>query len=483
MSIKNKIIIITYPDSLGKNLKELNYILNTYLKNYINGVHILPFYPSSADRGFAPITYEKVDKQFGIWKDITNIKKNFSLTFDFMINHVSKKSTFINDFLEKKDDSIYSEMFINYNKFWTKNRPSENDLKIIYKRKPKEPFVEIKFSDGKIGKIWSTFDPEQIDLNLSSSITKKFIKNILTYLAKKGASIIRLDAFAYTTKKPGTSCFFIEPEIWKILKFVKKCLKPYNVEILPEVHEHYTYQLKLAKHGYWVYDFSLPMLVLHALYTGSNIKLLKWLKICPKKQFTTLDTHDGIGIVDVQDLLSKNEIEETKNYLFSKGVNIKKEFNTIKYNNLDIYQINSTYYSALGNNDDAYILARALQFYTPGIPQVYYVGLLAGENDINLLNRTKFGRDINRHSYSIKEIENNLQREVVKRLFNLMKFRNTYPAFNGNIKTKNNSINDLVISWKKSKYHTVLNANLKTKKFTIKYYDADKKEYLQLKGI
>lgn len=483
MSVKNKIILITYPDSLGKNLKELNYILNTYLKDYIYGVHILPFYPSSADRGFAPITYEKVDKKFGTWKNIEKIKKNFDLTFDFMINHISSKSIFFKDFLKKKDSSIYSDMFINFNNFWQKNRPTEEDLKIIYKRKPREPYIEITFLNGKKEKIWCTFDPEQIDLNLNSKTAKIFIKNTLIYLAKKGPSIIRLDAFAYTTKKPGTSCFFIEPDIWKILKFVKKCLNTYKVEILPEVHEHYKYQLKLAKHGYWVYDFALPMLVLNALYTGLNHNLLKWLKMCPEKQFTTLDTHDGIGVVDVHNLLSKEEIEDTKNNLFANGVNIKKEFSTSKYNNLDIYQINSTYYSALGNNDDAYILARAIQFFAPGIPQIYYVGLLAGENDIKLVNKTKFGRDINRHSYSIKEIEKNLQRDVVKRLLTLMKFRNSYPAFDGKITIENTSKNYLGISWKKSNYKTALNADLKTKKLEISYFDPDKKKYLNLEGI
>ena len=148
MSIKNKIILITYPDSFGKNLKELNHILNTYFKDYINGVHILPFYPSSGDRGFAPITYLKVDEKFGSWQDIDKIKKNFDLAFDFMINHISKKSKYFNDFLEKKENSIYSDMFINYTNFWPKNRPTKNDLKIIYKRKPRAPYIEVTFSNG-----------------------------------------------------------------------------------------------------------------------------------------------------------------------------------------------------------------------------------------------------------------------------------------------------------------------------------------------
>lgn len=123
-------------------------------------------------------------------------------------------------------------------------------------------------------------------------------------------------------------------------------------------------------------------MVLHALYSGNGKKLGAWLQKSPMKQFTTLDTHDGIGIVDVKDLLDDHEIEYVKEKMYAKGANVKRIYNTAAYNNLDIYQINTTYYSALGNRDDAYLLARAIQFFAPGIPQVYYVGLLAGENDL-----------------------------------------------------------------------------------------------------
>ncbi len=99
--------------------------------------------------------------------------------------------------------------------------------------------------------------------------------------------------------------------------------------------------------------------------------------------------------------------------------------------NLDLYQVNSTYYSALGCNDQHYLAARAVQFFLPGVPQVYYVGALAGRNDMELLRKTNNGRDINRHYYSTAEIDENLERPVVKALNALAKFRNELPAFNG----------------------------------------------------
>lgn len=208
-----------------------------------------------------------------------------------------------------------------------------------------------------------------------------------------------------------------------------------DVEILPEIHEHYTIQQKIAEQDYYVYDFALPMLVLHALYSGHVNRLVHWMEICPRKQFTTLDTHDGIGVVDVKDLLTDEETEETREALYAQGANVKKIYSTEAYNNLDIYQINCTYYSALGNNDQAYLLARVLQCFAPGIPQIYYVGLLAGKWYWTL-ESSKEGRNINRHYYDLEEIEQEVQRPVVQSLFKLLKFRNTSPAFDGEFSVK-----------------------------------------------
>jgi sucrose phosphorylase len=481
MSIKNEIMLITYADSMGKNLNELGSLLKTHFKGVVSGVHILPFFPSSADRGFAPLTYEEVDESFGIWHDIEDLSKDFYLMFDFMINHISRSSKYYKDFVKNKDNSPYADFFIRYKDFWPNGEPTQEDIDIIYKRKPRAPYIEVEFEDGTTEKIWCTFDSEQVDLNLSAEVTRKFVRDSLVHLAKKGASIIRLDAFAYATKKIRTNCFFIEPDVWELLDYAKSILEPYGVEILPEIHEHYSIQLKLAEKGYWVYDFALPMLLLYTLYSGSNKRLVNWLKQCPRKQFTTLDTHDGIGVVDVRDLLSDDEIEQTKEYLFSRGANVKRIYNTTAYNNLDIYQINCTYYSALGNNDDAYLLARAIQFFAPGIPQVYYVGLLAGENDIELLEKTKVGRNINRHYYTKEEVEENLKRPVIKRLFNLMRFRNSYPAFNGDYKILDtNDEQSLEISWKKDEFEAILKADLKTHKYTISYFDPQDRTYRNL---
>ncbi|MFD1885336.1 sucrose phosphorylase [Paenibacillus wenxiniae] len=467
MSIQNKAMLITYADSLGSHMGELADILDQHLEGVISGVHLLPFYPSSGDRGFAPMDYTKVDPELGSWEDVRRISHKFYMMYDFMINHISQQSAYFQDFLEKKDESQYADLFIRYKDFWPDGEPTDADVDLIYKRKPRAPYVEVTFKDGTQEKVWCTFDEQQIDLDVTTETTRRFIRDNLNFLAEQGASVIRLDAFAYANKKIGTNCFFVEPDIWDMLQYAADLTEAHGVEVLPEIHEHYSIQLKIAEQGYYVYDFALPMLVLHALYSGQTNRLAHWLNICPRKQFTTLDTHDGIGVVDVKDLMTDEEAEMTRESLYSKGANVKKIYSSEAYNNLDIYQINCTYYSALGNNDQAYLLARAIQCFAPGIPQIYYVGLLAGENDIDLLESTKEGRNINRHYYSKEEVAQEVQRPVVQKLFDLLRFRNTSTAFDGEIAVEEAGDNRLHITWTNGNTVARLEADLKTHAFTI----------------
>ncbi|MDM8533787.1 sucrose phosphorylase [Clostridiaceae bacterium HSG29] len=479
--MKNEVMLITYPDSLGKNLSELEYVLENYFKDAVKGVHVLPFYPSSADRGFAPKTYDKVDKKFGNWNDLLRISDNHTLMYDIMLNHISKSSEYFYDFIKNKDQSEFYDYFIKYSEFWPNGEPTQEQIDLIYKRKPRAPYIDVEFDDGTKEKIWCTFDEEQVDLDITKEATREFIKESIVGLCKNGAKIIRIDAFAYVTKKVDTNCFFVEPDTWEILDYVNDIAKDNGAVILPEIHEHYSIQLKLAKKGYYIYDFALPMLVLHALYSNNKENLVNWMKIAPKNQFTTLDTHDGIGVVDVKDLMSDKDVEFTKEALYSKGGSAKKIYSSEKYKNLDIYQINCTYYSALGDNDKAYLLSRAIQFFSPGIPQVYYVGLMAGKNDIELLEKTKMGRNINRHFYSLNEIENEIERPVIQSLLKLMKFRNEFKVFDGEMEiVDSNSKNELIVKWTNGEQYAILEADLETYDFEIKYFKNNSEKILML---
>lgn len=473
MPLQNKVQLITYPDSLGSNLAELHFVLRRYLADAIGGVHILPFYPSSADRGFAPLTYETVDPAFGTWEDINLIGRDFDLIIDFMVNHISRQSVFFQDYFENGADSEFADMFLPFTKLSPGGDIDADDLAKVYTRKPRPPYTVIQRADGSKEKIWCTFDYEQIDLDVQSPKTREVLRNFLIRLARTPAKMIRMDAIAYTTFQLGTNCFFLEPQIWELLEWLNEYVAPFGAELLPEVHENYRYNLKIASKGYWTYDFALPMLVLHTLYHHTSRRLRQWLQICPRRQLTTLDTHDGIGVIDVEDLMSAEEIEKTLNGLDEKGSSTRKIYSGPEYQNLDIYQVNCTYYSALECNDDSYLAARTIQFFAPGIPQVYYVGLLAGENDIELVERTRNGRDINRHFYGLAEIDTEIRKPVVERLLRLMQFRNNYPAFGGQFAVEEAPDDQLKLAWSRPPHQATAHVDLRSYAVHIAYYDTD----------
>ncbi|MDF2486292.1 MAG: alpha amylase catalytic region [Herbinix sp.] len=477
--MKNQIMLITYADSFGKNLKEMKEMIDNYFRREIGSIHILPFFPSSGDRGFAPLTYEEVDSQFGTWADIDDIAKDYELMFDFMVNHLSRQSEYFIDFIEKHEESKYKDLFLRFKNFWPNGEPTTEEVAMLNKRKPHAPCVDITFADGSTEKIWCTFGEEQMDLDMASAITWEFIERSLECLMDHGATLVRLDAFAFATKKLGTSCFFVEPEMWDLMKRVQQILDRRNIPMLPEIHDHYIIQEKIADHGYYIYDFALPTLVLHTIYTRSGKRLKHWLNICPRKQYTTLDTHDGIGTVDVKDLLTEEEIEAVCDRTLEQGANFKMDFSAKANVKPVVYQINCTYYSAVGS-DEAYLLSRAIQFFAPGIPQVYYVGLLAGDNDYELMKRTDFPRNISRHNYTVEEIREEAKKQVVAELCKLMCFRNEYPAFDDVCRVEDTEDHLLHIYRSTGEYETRLLANLENYSFTVTYKDLENGQWCEL---
>ena len=429
--MKNGVVLITYADSIGGDLSSLRSILNQYFSGCFSGIHLLPFFPSSGDRGFSPIRYDEIDPAFGGWKDLTRLGDDYELIADFMVNHISRQSMYFKDWLEKEDNSKYAGLFLPIERVFGSDGPTEKEISKIYRRQPSEPWLTIKFPSGTERRVWCTFSEEQIDIDITTGAGMELFEDNLKRLQKAGVRMLRLDAVGYITKKRGTSCFMVEPDIWEILKKLNETAAAFGIELLPEMHEHYKIQLKMAGHGYPVYDFALPMLLLYAWYGRDFTPLKRWISICPGNQFTTLDTHDGIGVVDAADLLSKEQIDFTVDKLYTMGSNVNRKYSSTDYQNLDIYQINCTYYSALGENDDAYIMSRAIQFFAPGTPQIYYVGTFAGCNDLDLVEHTKNGRDINRHNYTLDEIRDEVERPVVQRLKKLMRFRMNCAAFRG----------------------------------------------------
>lgn len=198
-----------------------------------------------------------------------------------------------------------------------------------------------------------------------------------------------------------------------------------------------------------------------------------------------LDTHDGIGVVDVgadasdpelAGLLDAEQLDALVERIHANSGGTSRCATGSAASNVDLYQVNCTYYDALGRDDRRYLLARLLQFFLPGIPQVYYVGLFAGSNDMALLERTSVGRDVNRHYYSDAEIEAGLQRPVVRALLRLIRFRNTHPAFDGDFScpaTDAASEHVLQLRWRAGTEEARLAADLHTASYTLTFTTAE----------
>lgn len=487
MTVKNKVQLITYPDSLGGNLGVLNNILRKYFSDiFKGGVHVLPPFPSSGDRGFAPTTYFEIEPSFGSWEDIKEIGKKFDVMLDLMVNHISRKSNYFQDFLENGRKSKYVDLFITLDKLWENGQPVQRDISKLFLRRevPYSTYTIEKI--GKKERVWTTFgktDPsEQVDLDVNSKQTRQLFINILTNYKENNIKIVRLDAVGYVIKKMGTSCFFVEPEIYEFLDWIKEVADSLDIELLPEVHSHYTIQYKLAERGYWIYDFILPYKILETLINKTSEDLLKYLKTRPQKQFTMLDCHDGIPVKpDLNDLIDTKEARKLVDICLERGANLSliKSDEHKDDDGFDVHQIRGTYYSILNCDDDAYIAARAIQFFTPGIPQVYYVGLLAGENDHVRAAEIGDGREINRHNFTVKEVEKSLEKKVVKRLLKLIKFRNDYDAFNGEFKVLDSKEDEVQLYWQKNDKYCKLFVDLKTNRTFIEYVDeyGEKVEY------
>ena len=468
--MKNQVQLIAYVDRLsGGGFRELKALLDGPLKGLFGGVHVLPFFwpIDGADAGFDPIDHTKVDPRLGSWEDVRALAGHTEVMADLIVNHISAGSAQFLDFRHEGEASRHASLFLTFGGVFP-NGATEEELLKIYRPRPGLPFTKMRLDDGSERLLWTTFTSEQVDIDVRSAEGARYLDRILDQFQAAGIRSIRLDAAGYAIKKRGTSCFMI-PETFEFIAELTERTHKRGMEVLVEIHSHYLEQIEIAKRVDWVYDFALPPLVLHALFTGDAKRLKEWLDIRPRNAITVLDTHDGIGVIDVRGLLTPEEIDRVVETIHERSLEESRQATGPAASNLDLYQINCTYYDALGRRDEEYLVARAIQFFAPGSPQVYYVGLLAGRNDLELLRKTGVGRDINRHRYTRGELEAQLKTPVVCSLGELIRFRNEHPAFGGEFQVHSFSQSSLVMEWRKEMDWARLDVEFRDRRAAISY--------------
>ena len=453
--MKNKVQLIAYVDRFGDgNFRSFTEILRKGFAGVYEGVHLLPFFTpfDGADAGFDPVDHTAVDSRLGKWEDVSDLSTTHDVMVDTIVNHMSWKSAQFQDVLEKGSGSAFSGMFLTMSSIFP-DGASEEELAQIYRPRPGLPFTHYKMA-GRTRLVWTTFTPEQVDIDTESKQGWEYLMQIIETLSASGVSSIRLDAVGYGAKQRGTTSFMI-PKTFALITKIKDAAARLGLETLIEVHSYYKRQIEIASKVDRVYDFALPPLLLHSLFSGDVEALRHWISVRPQNAVNVLDTHDGIGVIDIgadsndasaRGLVTDEELDGLVEEIHKRTHGESLAATGASASNLDLYQINSTYYSALGCDDQKYLAARAVQFFVPGVPQVYYVGALAGRNDLTLLNETNVGRDINRHRYSTEEIWQELKRPVVSSLNALCRFRNSMEAFNGDFTCAANN-GSLVLRW------------------------------------
>lgn len=311
----------------------------------------------------------------------------------------------------------------------------------------------------------------QMDLNIKSPMVWEFYDDTLKTLADYGAKIVRLDAFAYAPKEPGEKNFLNEPGTWDVLQRVKELADKYNLMLLPEIHASYgekNYEA-IAEKGYMTYDFFLPGLIIDAIEGADGKVLKRWADELMEKKIKVvnmLGCHDGIPLLDLKGLIPEERIQTLIDTIVERGGFVK---NLHGQKNM-YYQVNATYYSALGEDDKKMLLARALQLFMPGKPQVWYLDLFAGKNDHEAVKRAGAGghKEINRTNLTTDQMEELLTRDVVKKQLEMLKFRSEFAAFDFDaeleVKVDGSKMSYI---WTKDGYKAQLEANLETCDFEI----------------
>ncbi len=490
-------LVICYGDNVNSNQKSSIQVFQNFfkknLKKYFDAIHFLPFYPSSSDSGFAVKDHYKIEKRIGSWSDIKKISKSSHVMADIVINHSSARGLWFKNFLKKKRPG--KDYFLTVNsKFNTSKVVRPRDHKLLKK-------IDIF---GKSDFLWRTFSADQIDLDFKNpSVLLRFIK-IMVHLVSNGVTIFRLDAIAYLWKKNGTNCINLKQthEIVKLLRLISNLLNVETIIItetnLPE-KENLSYFGKNDEAN-WIYNFSLPPLLIHAFLFENSSYLNKWSKKLPNAKFQNsylnfIASHDGIGMRPTEGILNKRSLSNFLKRLKKNGS--KFSYRKIQNKSKKVYEANITVFDALKKSDadpngkfflERYIAAHAIMISFEGVPAIYFNSLFGKSNDEAKYVITGNNRDINRYKWNYENITKNLKDKNSKQsifyqnLGKLLEIKRKQKAFHPNAKRLNINLGSKIFCYERisldKKQTIICITNLSTKlqyikinKNLIKYRD------------
>lgn len=447
------VVAITYGDLIQapgkKPLGTLAGIVDAYLRGTVNTIHILPFFPHSSDRGFSIIDYRQVDPELGTWREIEDLSTRFQLMFDGVINHVSSKSRWFQEFLNGNPE--FRDFFIAFN---SPDAIPEVDLRQILR--PRTSSLLSRFQTLRGDRyVWTTFSADQIDLNYGNERVLLRVLEVLLYYVRRGADMIRLDAATYLWRKVGTSCAHLGEThaLVQLFRAVLSVVAP-QIALITETNvphrDNISYFGDGTNEAHMVYNFALPPLVLRAIRTGNCSRLTEWADKLERPSKTTtyfnfLDSHDGIGLLGARGYLSEVDIEDMVQRTLAHGG--KVSYRTTADGSKSPYELNITWFHALNHPKSEepadlqvarFVASRSIALALAGVPGVYLPSFGGSQFESAELPPDAEPRSINRRTIQESDllralrVKGSFANLIARRMMRLIRRRIASPAFHPN---------------------------------------------------
>ncbi len=442
-------ILITYGDQFQTpgqpHLHSLARFLDAHLRDVLDGVHILPFFPYSSDDGFSVIDYKRVAPALGDWEDIARLERRYRLMFDAVINHISRESAWFQGFV--RGEEPYRDYFIVVD--------PNVDLSQVVRPRALPLLTPVETVEG-VKYVWTTFSADQIDLNYANPRVALEIIDVLLFYIEKGAQIIRLDAIAYLWKAIGTPCIHLPQThaMVKLWRAIFDATAP-DVLIITETNvphaENVSYfgdylpEMGRTDEAQLVYNFTLAPLTLHAFQSANATKLSQWaagLEAPPGATFFNfIASHDGIGVRPAEGILTDADMQALVDRTLAHGGQVGYKANPD--GSKSVYELNITLYDFLNHPDHSdqamdvarFLASQSILLALAGVPGIYVHSLFGSRNCHACFEQTGRARSLNREKFDLAAIEALLadesshQRQVFEGYRRMLAVRRAHAAF------------------------------------------------------
>ena len=441
-------ILVAYGDMLHKpdepGLATLERFASDFLENIVTVIHILPFFPASSDDGFSVVDYRQVDPALGSWDDVERLGVKFRLMFDLVLNHVSSKSKWFDDF--RGAIAPAREYFFDV--------APGTDLSQVVRPRALPLLTSVTTVKGE-KQVWTTFSDDQVDLNFANPDVMLEMMDILLGYINKGAAILRLDAIAYLWKEIGTPCVNhpYTHEVVKVFRDVVENVTPGTL-LLTETnlpHGDNVSYFGAGDEAHIVYQFSLAPLLLHAIQSGTTQHLTRWAKSlsAPPPGCTFLNvtaSHDGIGVRPLEGLLTQEEINGLAERVRQCGGFVSCR--TGEDGKEQPYELNITYFDAMqdvARSSDIewqvlrFFCSQIIMLGMQGIPGIYFHSLAGGRNDLKGVAESGIKRRVNRGKWKDEQLRKlladpeSLSATIFKKYKELLRTRSQNAAFHPDV--------------------------------------------------